>query len=302
MANPSVSIKLNDELVNNFIEAYASYKVENNGDYVVFCAKIINLTITLYQSKKGYKAYFVGENCLKEAKRWNEDAELIKTKTGVKTDWVCLEDQIGSDEVGVGDFVLPMIVVAAYVSENDIETLKKYGVNDSKKMKDEQILEIVPKLIKKFKISKLTIKNTKYNEMIAKGENLNSLKAKMHNQALKNLKENHENVTNIFVDQFVSEDTYYNYLLLDNPLKGITFKTKGESFYPSVALASVVARYCLLKEKELLEKKYNMSFPFGASKKADEFAIKFIKKYGKKEFDKIAKKNFANYREALELI
>lgn len=297
MANMNVSIKLKEDLINDFIDAYSSFKVENNGEYVVFCAKTLTTTVTLFKSKKGYKAYFVGEDALKEAKKWDETAEPIKPKQALKAEWLCLEDQIGSDEVGVGDFLLPMIVVAAYVSHKDIEKLKKYNINDSKKMKDEQILEVVPKLINKFKISKLTIKNSKYNEMIAKGENLNSLKAKMHNQALKNLKASFENVTNVFVDQFVNEETYYEYLAFDEPLQGITFKTKGESYYPSVALASVVARYCLLKEKMLLEEKYKVSFPFGAGLKANEFSKKFIDKFGKEEFDKIAKKNFANYRE-----
>ena len=51
-----------------------------------------------------------------------------------------------------------------------------------------------------------------------------------------------------------------------------------------------------LKEKEALEKKYEMEFPFGAGKKADAFATAFIAKFGRDEFDKIAKQNFANFR------
>ena len=85
----------------------------------------------------------------------------------------------------------------------------------------------------------------------------------------------------------------------DNPLQDIVFKTKGESFYPSIACASMVARYCFLKEKEKLEEKYSMKIPFGASKKVNEFAKEFIKKFGQQEFDKNVKKNFANYDEVL---
>ena len=84
-----------------------------------------------------------------------------------------------------------------------------------------------------------------------------------------------------------------NEIKVDN----ITFKTKGESSYPSVAVASVMARYAFLLEKQKLEAKYKMKIPFGASTKADEFSKKFIEKYGLKEFDKICKKNFANYKE-----
>ena len=46
---------------------------------------------------------------------------LYEEKT--KEEWLCLDYQIGSDEVGVGDFLLPMIVVAAFVKKEDIEIL-----------------------------------------------------------------------------------------------------------------------------------------------------------------------------------
>ena len=125
----------------------------------------------------------------------------------------------------------------------------------------------------------------------------------MHNQALLNLKKKYPDVTNIFVDEFAKENTYYKYLLTSSEVvKDIKFKTKGESYYPSVAVASMVARYFFLKEKEILEQKYGLIIPFGASKKVNEFSLNFMKKYGIEEFTKIAKKNFANYDEVINLI
>ena len=300
MKNNIVSIKLSEDKVSKFISFYSDHKIENNGDYIVLCAKVNGVTVTLYESKKGHTATFVGENSLSEAQIWDEKAEIIKIKPKQKEEWLCLDNQIGSDEVGVGDFFLPMIVVAAYVSKNDIEDLISLGIHDSKKMKDETILSLGPTLIKRFVVSKLTLSNEKYNQMILKGENLNSLKAKMHNQALKNIKNKYPNTKNVFIDEFAKESTYYSYLVNDNPLRGITFKTKGESFYPSIALASVLARYSFLLEKRKLEEQYGVEFPLGASKKVDEFAKEFISKFGEKEFEKLVKKNFANYRKALE--
>ena len=56
---------------------------------------------------------------------------------------------IGSDEVGTGDYFGPIVVTACYVKKEDIPYLEELGIKDSKKMTDEKILEVVPKIIKK---------------------------------------------------------------------------------------------------------------------------------------------------------
>ena len=284
-------------------EYYRPFFVESNGEYIDFQAKTNGVVITGYSSKKERKKIsFKGENAFKEASIWDKELrEEQEAKKTVKEEWMILDDQIGRDEVGVGDFLGPMIVVAAYVSKDDIKTLREYGIHDSKKMTDKKIKEIGPQIVKQFAFSKLTLPNHKYNELQLVGENLNSMKAKMHNRALLNLHKKYPHVTNIFIDQFIEEEKYYQYLNDENEeqVKGVVFKTKGESFFPCVALASVIARYSYLMEMELLSKKYKMTIPFGASKKVTLFAKNFVKKYGIQEFDKIAKKNFANYREVI---
>lgn len=300
----SVSITVNEETLIKMKHFYAEFLMSNSGEYVFFQAKVNGIVITGYVSKKETsKVTFIGDNALLEAQIWDKDAKENPVKETVKTGWVCLEDQIGSDEVGCGDFLLPMTVVAAFVRKKDIKTLKEFGIDDSKKLTDEKIMEMGDALRSKVFISRLTLDNEKYNEMVAKGENLNSLKAKMHNRALLNMYKQFPDCKNIFVDQFAQESTYYKYLNDKNEIKvdNITFKTKGESSYPSVALASVMARYAFLLEKQALEKKYKMEFPFGAGPKVNAFAKKFIKKYGLKEFDKIAKKNFVNYKEVTDI-
>lgn len=283
---------------------YQPYFVNAEGEYIDFQAKINDLVITAYLSKKQTKKVtFYGEDAIKEAKIWKPDYEPQEKKESVKESWMFFEDQIGSDEVGVGDFLGPMIVVAAFVSKYDIKKLREYGIHDSKKMTDKQILEIGPTLVKEFHFSKLTLPNEKYNEMLDKGENLNSMKAKMHNRALLNMHKQYLDVLNIFVDQFVQESTYYKYLndAKEEQVKDIIFKTKGESYFPCVALASVIARYSYLKEMEKLSEQYGMVFPFGAGKRVTEFAKEFFNKFGEKELYKVAKKNFANYREVISL-
>ena len=298
----NVTITVPSTLVEVMRDYYKDSLVNSQGEYVDFQANLNGVIITAYLSKKeNRKVTFFGDNALLEAKVWDPEVEIKEKKEAVKEGWLYFGDQIGSDEVGVGDFLGPMIVVAAFVKESDINKLISLGIHDSKKMTDKKILEVGPEIVKQFKFSKLTLSNEKYNEMLDKGENLNSMKAKMHNRALLNMHKEYIDVLNIFVDQFVTEKTYYKYLndANEEQVKDITFKTKGESYFPCVALASVIARYSYLKEMERLSEKYEMEFPFGASKKVTEFAKRFLEKYGEEELYKVAKKNFANYNEVL---
>ena len=283
---------------------YADYVTGETGEYLDFAAKFEDAIIKGYLSKKDRrKVVFSGLNADIEAKKWDDTVLLfgeekpLEEKREEKLHYVDFGEQIGSDEVGVGDFYLPMIVVAAYINKHQYQRLKELGIADSKKLSDKKIRELGPTLIKEFEYSRLTLSNEKYNEMIAKGENLNSLKAKMHNRALSNLHQKYIDVIAIYVDQFVSEQKYYSYLSKDDEpiVKGISFKTKGESRFPCVALASVIARYSFLLEKEKLEAKYGLKFPFGAGKQADEFKKVLLEKVGPEEFDKLVKKNFKNY-------
>ena len=302
MAKQTVSFSLTPEKVQEMIDYYRSYQRVNNGEYIYFQASCPGVMITIYQDKKGkFKVVFLGEDALSEAKNWDVNAEAKEAKQEAPKGWLCVDNQIGSDEVGVGDFLLPIVVVAAFVRGKDLATLESFGVKDSKKLTDEKIKEIAPGLLKKFFVSRLTLTNEHYNDLIAKGENLNSIKAKMHNRALLNMFKKFPDTRNIFVDQFVGESKYFAYLNDPNEQKvlNIVFKTKGESYYPCVALASVIARYAFLLEKEKLDKKYNMNIPFGASNKVNDFAKRFIKKHGEAEFKKLAKANFANFKELM---
>ena len=300
MEKEIVSFNITLEQCDEIIAFYSSYQKLNNGEYITFQADYSGVIITIYCNKKNKrKVVFSGEGALTEAKKWNVEAEAIESKTKAKSGWLCKDNQIGSDEVGVGDFLLPIIVVAAFVRGRDLKTLEEFGVKDSKKLTDDKIREIAPHLLKKFFVSRLTLSNEKYNELIAKGENLNSIKAKMHNRALLNMFKKFPDTRNIFVDQFVAESKYFAYLNDPNEQKviNIVFKTKGESYYPCVALASVIARYAFLLERDELNKKYKTTIPFGASNKVNDFAAKFVEKHGIEELNKIAKINFANYKE-----
>lgn len=293
----TVTLKIGSLLKDTIKDCYKNYEQENNGPYIDFFAVKDHISITIYKnSRNEYKVVFMGDDPLKEAKRFDDNASLNVAKEQIKQEWLNLENQIGSDEVGVGDLFLPIVVVAAFIRKKDIPMLKQFGVTDSKKLSDEKILKIGEQLKDKFFFSKLLLPNEKYNELISKGENLNSIKAKLHNRALLNLYKKIPDTKYIFVDQFCSVKNYYSYLNDKNEIKvtNITFSTKGESYYPSIALASIMARFAFLKEKERLEKEYNVTFPLGGGSIVDDFAKEFIKNHSLEEFTSLVKMNFKN--------
>lgn len=278
------------------IAFYSEKQVENSGEYVVFAAKDNETNIFIYQSKKGYKVSFQGKNALYEASIFFEDATLKEKKEKVKTEFLDLSPQIGSDEVGTGDVFGPLVVTACYYDE-DIEKDIHFKIDDSKKLSDKFILENIPLILSKLTFSKYTLTPDKYNEFIKKGYSMNSIKAILHNLALLSLSKK-ISYKHAYVDQFCEESLYYHYLKDEkNVLNNIIFLTKGESHYPSIALASMISRYSFLNSIEEMNNKYDFIFPLGAGKKVDEAIDKFIEKYGFEKLKEVAKCNFKNIKE-----
>ena len=309
--NQRVTIQVNEEVRDQIVKFYDSIKQENKNEYIIFFGKNSDVVVSVYESKKGdkFKVFFVGNKALEEAKRWDENAapnsekETKAKPAPTKACWEVLGDQIGSDEVGTGDFFGPICVCAAYIRAKDIKRLRELGIDDSKRLSDERIRELGKILIREFEYSQLSLNNEKYNELIDQEMNMNEMKAKMHNRVLLNLHDKHTYVRDVLIDEFLNENKYYEYLNREKEvIYGVKFKTKGESYFPSVAVGSIIARYSFILHMDLLSKKYKMEIPYGASKKVTEFAKKFGKKYGFDELDKVVKKNFANYNELTKLL
>ena len=273
-------------------------------EYIGTFIKGEGYTISVYsKSHNGaFKVVLQGEKCQEEAAIWlsrgaslEKEGKAPSTPKQKENEYTsCQFPQIGSDEVGTGDYFGPIIVVAAYAEKKDLPRLKELGVTDSKKMEDSHILEIGPSLIKEFKYSMLCLDNPKYNSLRSDDMNMNEMKAKMHNAALRNLKKLYPSA-HVYVDQFVEESLYYYYLYGEKEIvRDITFKTKGESYFPAVALASVIARYTFLRYMEKLSEELGETIPFGAGKEVDAFALKIYEKYGLEKLDSLTKANFAN--------
>ena len=81
------------------------------------------------------------------AKVYDENASVIEEKPKAITFWIDTNTQLGSDEVGTGDFFGPISVVATLLTKQDIQEIKELGIDDSKKMTDKAIKELVPSLL-----------------------------------------------------------------------------------------------------------------------------------------------------------
>lgn len=310
----NISIKINQAVLSIIKKKYKKYQLDNPNEYVIFFAQFDYTTISVFKNNKNpnYSLTITGskeasiEKVLREIGFDEYPIEEVPgqantTKAVTSDKYLFLEDQIGSDEVGTGDFFGPVTVVAALVRKEDIPYLKKLGVVDSKKCSDDKIRRIGKEVIKRFPYSSLTLDNKKYNELTNKGFNEVKIKVFMHNRALYNLKNKYPDIKNIYVDQFVNEDKYYEYLIEERKVvHDIYFHTKGESYFPSVALASVIARYSFLLHIDEINKKYKINVPLGSAKHVEEYAYNLAKEKGIKILDNIVKKHFKTYKRIVE--
>jgi ribonuclease HIII len=311
----TITVKVSERTKQKMTEMYEDMKRLKTPPYAVFQADDGDTVVTLYESGK---AVFQGKDADLSSKLWIEmekynnplnDVQVTnsedkkKEKKEVKGPNVYDFNTIGSDEVGTGDYFGPMVVTACYVRREDIPFLESLGIKDSKKMTDEKILEVVPKFYNKIKYSSLVLTNKEYNERFASGNNMNKLKAILHNKVLMNLKNTGVQYDYIVVDQFAEKYVYYNYLKSSsNVVRDITFLTKAEDKCLSVACASLISRFIFIKEFAKISESVGELLPKGAGTMVDEKAVKIVKKYGFDKLNEIAKINFKNTEKVKALI
>lgn len=286
----NITIEVTNELLKKMKYFYDTDIIKNNNQYALFTVKLKNCTITAYKSKK---VLFQGNNAIEEASIWTSIKKEDIKKTENTNNYFL--SSIGSDEVGTGDYFGPVVVVAAYIDEKNVATLKKIKITDSKKINDEDILKIAPTLFKILPYSLLIVNNEKYNEVMSKKNmNLNKLKAILHKQAITNLIKKINDKPTIIIDQFCDVINFNKYVEDNNFSKDVKFHTKAESKYASVASASIMARYIFLKEFEKLSKTLNIRLRKGASNLVDNQARELVEEYGYDILRKIAKLHFKN--------
>lgn len=300
----TITLKLSENTMDKMNKYFEDKKRLKTPPYAVFQADEADTVVTLYESGK---AVFQGISADIDANLWSQMEQNLnpdkkidmkiageKKKENKKNTKVYYANTIGSDEVGTGDYFGPIVVTASYVTKKDIPFLESLKIKDSKKLTDEQILKITPKIIEKIPYYTITLSNKEYNERNKK-YNMNALKAILHNKALLKMTKKYQNYDYIVVDQFAEKYVYYNYLKESNNVqRNITFITKAEDQCLSVACSAIISRYIFIQEMNKLSKKYNQTLPKGAGTLIDEIGTKLVKQYGENILNDIAKINFKN--------
>ena len=311
----TITLKVSENTKQKMIEYFEDKKRPKTPDYAIFQADEADTVVTLYNSGK---AVFQGVSADIDANMWKEmERHLNPTKKVEMTNSndkkkkekiiekvdpkIYYANTIGSDEVGTGDYFGPIVVTASYVEKENIPFLEELGVKDSKKLTDDKILEIVPKIIKKIPYECIILSNKEYNENYTSDMNMNKIKAILHNKVLNKLKEKYQ-ADYIVVDQFAQPYVYYNYLKGTNYVRNITFMTKAEDKCLSVACASLISRYVFLKQFDKLGESIDTFLIKGASDKVDELGVKIVNKYGFDKLKEVAKLNFKNTEKIKELL
>lgn len=289
------------------IAYYEDKKREKTPPYAVFQADEADTIITLYESGK---AMFQGTSADIDANLWIEMEKKLNNRT-IDIDEKKKEKEkykenleyfysistIGSDEVGTGDYLGPIVVTATFVSKDKIDLMNELGVKDSKKITDDKIIKIAPTLIKEIPYVTFILNNKEYNAYQKKGYNMNKIKAILHNKVLYSLtnKEEKYPYDKIVVDQFVYPRKYFEHILdAKEKVMNITFTTKAESKCASVAAASIISRYIFLKQMEELGKEIGLDLPKGANDSVDLVGKEIALKFGMEKLEILAKLNFKN--------
>jgi len=213
-----------------------------------------------------------------------------------------MENYIGVDESGKGDFFGPLVIAGVVSNENLNKELEKFGVKDSKKLSDKRVFELSEKIKEVCIVNVVVIKPKRYNELTEK-LNLNKLLAWGHARVIENLLKEIEKVgfkcSSAISDQFGDENYLLNSLMQMGKKINLIQTPKADETDIAVASASILARAEFLKQLKILSEKYGMNFPKGAGQNVINFANEFVKKFGKDELKNVAKIHFKTKKQIL---
>lgn len=285
----SITLTPSEKDIQAFLEHYQTSLAPSKNPYIRYFLKLPQATVSIYTSGK---ILLQGEGAEKYASFFGY--QLVEENRGQNL------PLIGTDEVGNGSYFGGLAVVAAFVTSDQHDFLRKLGVGDSKTLTDQKIRQIAPTLKEKIQHQALLLSPSKYNEVIGDRYNAVSVKVALHNQAIYLLLQKGVQPEKIVIDAFTSAKNYDKYLAQEanrfsNP---ISLEEKAEGKYLSVAVSSVIARDLFLENLENLGRELGYQLPSGAGTASDKVASQILQAYGMQGLSFCAKLHFKNTEKA----
>jgi ribonuclease HIII len=266
--------------------------------YARFAAEKDNLNVVFYESGKlvvqgkgtqEFIEFVLEPEILKEARLGYEavlNPELLLPRLGV-------------DESGKGDFFGPLCVAGAYINESVVHAWKDSGIRDSKNIGSDKRIRELAELIRKTPgcvTTVVPIGNEAYNRLYAKMGSVNTLLAWGHARVIENLMglkhQMNPPPVRAISDQFAAnKETVAKALMSLGRSIELVQKHRAEEDL-AVAAASILARHEFVTRLGMLEKKFAMALPKGASAAVDAAAKDFIGRHGVENLPKVAKMHF----------
>lgn len=272
--------------------------------YAVFQAKTQHTTITAYKSGKVVLQGKFAQQIAEKFQLTSSLSPCASNTSSVLPKQFSIWSVMGSDEVGTGSYLGPVVVASAFVDKKTIPLLQQAGVQDSKNLSDTAIRELSQFLKQNIPYKTLTVSPEKYNET-HNTYNMNQIKALLHNRALYLLstKIDHHFIDAYLIDEFCAKKTYYRYVADEEQVieDRVYFATKGESHHIAVAAASIIARAAFLDYLDTLSTEFGMTIPSGAGEQSDVVAANILQRYGLDGLKRIAKLHFANTEKVFQL-
>ncbi len=211
--------------------------------------------------------------------------------------------QAGSDEVGCGDYLGPIVVgICLIPNESTAKLLLDAGLRDSKAMTENKIFEL-DRLIRKYAtVTTIVLDPEHYNNWRTKGMNMVDIKCVLHKMAWERLQRKKALPGFRVIDGFCTAERYDKAIKGRTTVKGIQFIPKADSTYVSCMAGAVVARAKFLTEMEKMSNRLNTSLERGADEKANMSAVKCIRQNPELSLSDIAKLDFANTAKVRKLL
>ncbi len=158
---------------------------------------------------------------------------------------IIIDDElyVGSDEVGVGESIGPIVAVALkFKNYNSKKLVIMNGIKDSKKLSADEIFKKSDFIKKHSEYFVVSMVPSKFNEVYKKLPNVKAINALMQNELHKKFEGmGYKHIT----DQFVNERKYNEYISesKNEAFKGkLMLLTKAEEKYLEVSAAAIIAK------------------------------------------------------------